>query len=218
MAVWQHYPLLEEVAFTRRRISATVPLRVVRRGRREGRRNRNEHRCGRCGKKHLFHDSLLRELYFDQGCRGFSAPGALVVIAQIRANTCALNHSEKRGMVFRAEQPGSANSRCNSGGGRALRSKFQISAPCAGEDPAASILGATTPLPCPAALMIHRVPTLSILNPLAQGSFVLGFFETRSEIIATANSAAVLETSAGGIIGGGRAAVPGPIVGAGLPV
>jgi hypothetical protein len=66
--------------------------------------------------------------------------------------------------------------------------------------------------------MIHRVPTLSILNPLAQGSFVLGFFETRSEIIATANSAAVLETSAGGIIGGGRAAVPGPIVGAGLPV
>jgi hypothetical protein len=31
--------------------------------------------------------------------------------------------------------------------------------------------------------MIHRVPTLSILNPLAQGSFVLGFFETGSEII-----------------------------------
>jgi hypothetical protein len=65
--------------------------------------------------------------------------------------------------------------------------------------------------------MIHRVPTLSILNPLAQGSFVLGFFETGSEIIATANSAAVLETSAGGIIGGGGAAVPGLIVGAGLP-
>jgi hypothetical protein len=46
MAVWQDYPLLEEVAFTRRRVSATVPLRVVRRGRREGRRNRNEHCCG----------------------------------------------------------------------------------------------------------------------------------------------------------------------------
>jgi hypothetical protein len=32
VTVWQHYPLLEEVAFTRRRISPTVPLRVVRRG------------------------------------------------------------------------------------------------------------------------------------------------------------------------------------------
>ena len=103
------------------------------------------------------------------------------------------------------------------GGGRALPSKFQISAPCAGEDPAASILALRLLMPCTSALMIHRVPTLSILNPLAQGSFVLGFFETGSEIIATANSAAVLETSAGGIIGGGGAAVPGLIVGAGLP-
>src|ERR1700731_5401213 len=82
MAVWHHYPLLEEVAFTRERISATVPLRVVRRGHREGRRNRNEDRCGRCGKKHLFHDSLLRELYFDLVCRGFSAPAIRPAQAQ----------------------------------------------------------------------------------------------------------------------------------------
>ena len=43
VTVWQHYPLLEEVAFTRRRISPTVPLRVVRRGRRpRTEKNRSE--------------------------------------------------------------------------------------------------------------------------------------------------------------------------------
>jgi hypothetical protein len=34
---------------------------------RKGRGNHNEYRRGHCRKKHLFHDSLLRELYLDPG-------------------------------------------------------------------------------------------------------------------------------------------------------
>jgi hypothetical protein len=52
VAVWQHYPLLEEVAFTRQRLSG-IALKS-----RERRASRNDHHCGRCGETHILHDIL----------------------------------------------------------------------------------------------------------------------------------------------------------------
>ena len=58
MAVWQHYPLIEEVAFTRTRINGMALIPIFLRGRRERRGTRNDHHCGHCGETHILHDIL----------------------------------------------------------------------------------------------------------------------------------------------------------------
>jgi hypothetical protein len=99
MPIGRNHPLRYEMALARRRIGAPIPLGVVCRGGREGGRHcgtRNEQSSSRYGEKQLFHDDSPSRI-------DLTPPWcALVVIARIRANTCAPNHSENERWILRA--------------------------------------------------------------------------------------------------------------------
>jgi hypothetical protein len=57
MAVWQHYVLLEDMAFPRWRTDGITLIRIFLRGTCEC-GTRSDHHCGRCGEKYILHDIL----------------------------------------------------------------------------------------------------------------------------------------------------------------
>ena len=66
----------------------------------------------------------------------------------------------------------------------------------------------------------NTLPDIFSVNVFAQGGYIVGFLDTGdSKLVATANSAALFDTTPGNTINQQctNCAVPGPIVGAGLP-